>query len=91
MRGAHGYAVVTGPGGVTEIDTTVCGHCQRVTHLKPNEPPYATCKRCMQFICPHCYHAGGCKPVEKWLDEQERQITRQVERQRTLREYSQTG
>ena len=76
MRDAHGYAVLFDPnarGGVVERDTFRCNHCSRVTHLKPREMPFATCKSCMDFICEDCYRrlmAGApCKTVEQQADE----------------------
>lgn len=87
MLRPHGYAVIIGPDVIREIDTFTCFHCNRVTHLKPKEPPYATCKRCMNFICASCYAIGGCRPLEQWLEEQERAISRRIENDRRLGEY----
>lgn len=76
MRVPQVYMVTTEPEGVTEGDGFVCGHCQKIVHVPPYADPAALggqCKSCDRLICPRCV-GGGCRPIEKWLDEVERRI-----------------
>jgi hypothetical protein len=89
MIAAHGYVTITMDGKVVrEVDTYQCAHCMRHNHLKPKEPPFATCKLCMGFVCdrPACNTRAGCTPSQKWLEEEEKRINLAIERQRFLSE-----
>jgi hypothetical protein len=85
----QGYAVITSPkesianlDGVTKdriyegdskYDTSTCGHCGRVTHIKPGMRPEdcgGLCKICMRLICPQCV-GFSCDVIEKKLERAE--------------------
>jgi len=73
IRGASGYATLTGPIGVNETDTYTCYHCNRVVHVHwvdmTSRRDLTRCPQCYQMICPTC--AGkGCTPFEKKLEAQ---------------------
>ena len=90
MRNPHGSGVMTTPEKTIERDSVTCAHCQHVFYVKPGQRPEdigGLCKSCMQLICPRCYATPGCRPVEKWLEEQERLIARAIERVRAVGEY----
>jgi hypothetical protein len=71
-----------------ERDTITCGHCQRIVVVKPGtgatvylipvgvgqwrEEMGAFCRVCMRPVCLHCHDVGTCRPIERWLTEQER-------------------
>ncbi len=79
----QGYAVISSPDGMTELDTMTCGHCNRILHLKARQNPEnigGLCKQCMKPICPSCVDRGHCDPFEKKLERWE-------ERDRVLRSY----
>ena len=88
MRNPHGYATIVGDlsrkdptiteGGVQhiepEIDTFTCGHCCRITHVKPRCDPAdlgGLCKQCMELVCPRCYGKRVCTPFLKKVEEAE--------------------
>lgn len=73
---------------IWERDTVTCAHCARVVFIKPGtaatvyliqhrderwtEEPGASCYGCFKPICLACYRTGGCRPLERWLESQER-------------------
>ena len=70
------------PEGVIEADTFSCGHCNRITHVRPRQDPSeigGLCKVCYSLICPYCV-GRGCDPLEAKLEREE-------ERYHTLRSY----
>jgi hypothetical protein len=75
MRRAQGYATITEPGKrLVEMDTCQCGHCQRLTHVKPKQDPAelgGLCKCCMRLICGPCVDKGTCDVFEKKLERAE--------------------
>ena len=70
----QGYATVVAPDRQTvEMSTTVCGHCQRITHVLPKMDPAdmgGLCKACMRLICKHCV-GKSCDVFEKKLERAE--------------------
>lgn len=90
MLNPDGYGIETWEDGKrVEHDHVACSHCGRHTRLKPGEPPYATCKSCLGFICALCYERlriEGCKPQEQMLLEMEGRINERLTWQRNLRE-----
>ena len=89
MRRPQGYAVLTTPeraivslsglkceevpAGVLECDTMSCGHCNRVTHVRPRMDPAelgGLCKICYKLICKFCV-GHGCDPLEAKLERAE--------------------
>ena len=51
-------------------DTFTCGHCNRVTFVKPRERPEDTggfCRQCTKLICSGCAGVGSCLPLEENL------------------------
>lgn len=93
MRGTRGgYATFQGEEGhLREADTYTCAHCQFVTILKPREPPHATCKSCMGFICAKCYGrltlGEMCRPTERRLAEYEKKLRDALNRSRAVADY----
>lgn len=77
MRRPGGYAVITDPsGGVQEMDTFTCAHCNRIVHVPVKANPDdigGMCRMCMKMICPSCVDAGVCDPFEKKLKRMEDQ------------------
>lgn len=75
MLRPQGYAILIDPEvGNTEWDTSVCAHCQKVTHLKalvrPDEQG-GFCRKCMALVCSDC--AGKpCNPIMKQVEEWEK-------------------
>ena len=86
----QGYAVITSPdsgranldgfqcaelqSGSNEYDTTICNHCNSITHVKARMRPEdigGLCKICMGLICPKCLDFP-CIPFLKRLDEVEK-------------------
>ncbi len=84
MRNPHGYALWTGPEGPPiESDTITCCHCNRIVILNIQAQELGGfCTRCMDHICGPCADRGLCEPFERKLEEMERAITKQLERQR---------
>lgn len=85
------------PGGVLicegdvreETDTFTCKHCCKVVFVRPSEKPEdigGFCRRCMSLICGPCVDLDKCRPIEKWLEEQERSIENAIERRRLYQE-----
>lgn len=73
MRNAQGYACISSPDGISEVDTFTCFHCQHVVHVKPKMDPAemgGLCKQCMKLVCPHCV-GKGCTPFLKKLERME--------------------
>ena len=70
MRNPHGYLTISGPDGVHEEDTALCGHCGGIVRVpagKRADDVGGTCKQCMQFVCERCYARVGCLPFEEKL------------------------
>lgn len=60
--------------GLTEFDTTVCCHCNKIFHITPGCRPEdlgGFCRLCMLVTCPKCAD-GECTPFERRLDEMEK-------------------
>lgn len=60
-------------GNTVEHQTFTCQHCQRIVtipHKSRPEDSGGICYGCYKLICPHCV-GKGCRPIEKWLEEQE--------------------
>jgi hypothetical protein len=70
-----GYGVIVDPdAGQEEADSITCGHCAKVTWMKPYQPGEACggrCTCCDTFICMECV-GKGCYPLEKRLQDWER-------------------
>lgn len=84
MLKAHAYSILTDPdlpGGRLEKDWHRCEHCGRMIALNPGQPPYATCRACMEPICERCYgllmRGAVCKTIEQQMDELERAVAKQ--------------
>lgn len=86
----QGYAVINSPEsgkatldgyqceevriGSNEYDTTVCSHCNSITHVKARMDPAEIggfCRACMKLVCRYCAN-GPCVPFMKKLDEMEK-------------------
>lgn len=71
-----GYATLTDreSGKVTaERDTFSCGHCNRITHVRPKaraEDCGGLCKVCMSLICERCV-GFACVTLEARLEREE--------------------
>jgi hypothetical protein len=66
-------------------DTITCNHCGTVVLVNAGERPEdigGFCKRCMKCICGPCVDEDRCRPIERWLEEQERAINHAIERRR---------
>lgn len=97
--GGYGELICDGPvkardrfGRVIEQhhDTATCNHCGAVVFVNAYEKPEdigGFCRRCMSLICGPCVDKNVCRPVEKWLEEQERRIENAIERQQSLKSY----
>lgn len=70
-RKPQGYARISAPdGNVEELHTRVCGHCQKIDHIKPKQDPASIgglCYVCMRLICPACV-GKGCDEIQRKLD-----------------------
>lgn len=74
MRNPHGILITTGPDGVVETDTFLCGHCGGIVAVKPKQAPEdigGMCKHCMAMTCRGCTARGSCTPFEKALERAE--------------------
>lgn len=97
--GGYGQLICDGPqiardrtGRVVdrEHDTFTCRHCNAAVIVNAGEKAAdlgGFCRRCMSLICGPCVDADHCRPIEEWLQQQERSIERAIERQRTLHSY----
>jgi len=67
----QGHATLVDPDlGTVVRDTMTCGHCNRLTHIKPKMRPEdmgGLCKVCMRLICSHCVGAA-CDVIEQKLE-----------------------
>ena len=57
-----------------EEDSFTCGHCQKVTFVKPGQRADdlgGLCKVCMNLICPECVDLMICEPFEEKLKKSE--------------------
>lgn len=74
MRKPGGYAFLFDENGIMkEADTTTCGHCNKITHIKPMMDPAdmgGLCKCCMRLICACCV-GQPCDVIEKKLERAE--------------------
>ena len=73
-----------------EHDSFSCNHCGMVVFVNAREKAEdigGFCKRCTSLICGPCVDADRCRPMEQWLEQQERGIKRAIERERTLQSY----
>ena len=77
MLRANNYSVIFNPDGPpVERDSFTCGHCQRVTFVKPGhraDDLGGLCKVCMSLICDKCVETGVCDPFEEKLRRAEAQ------------------
>lgn len=83
MARQQGYAVITGPDGVTELRTSTCAHCQHLTHMHAGQRAAdlgGHCRICDKDICGRCVDLGSCTPWEE-------QMRRMEARQDALRSY----
>lgn len=75
MRRAQGYRLIVDPDRpVVEADTITCGHCQRVTVVKPFEDAASSaglCRLCDRIICPRCTALKRCLPWEETMNRME--------------------
>lgn len=76
-RKSFGYMIETNPGFTREMDTSTCGHCGRVSFIKPSPTGQivvapARCTICRGRLCEECYARGGCDPFEKQIEREER-------------------
>jgi hypothetical protein len=39
--------------------------------VPPTEEPGAFCRVCMSPVCLPCHDVGTCRPIEKWLEQEE--------------------
>lgn len=88
MLRAGGYARLITARGEVKWDTFTCVHCGALVDVPPGK--HATdpdigggCWVCMDaknplkgLICVRCVAKGTCRPLEKWLDNYERQAER---------------
>lgn len=72
-----GYATIVHPGrgGVKEMDTCTCRHCNRVWCTRSNDPAQETslggfCRQCMAMICDPCV-GKPCTTIEQKMLEME--------------------
>ena len=66
-----------------EQDSFTCGHCSKVTFIKPGQRADdigGLCKVCMNLICPQCTDLLTCDPFERKLerDEAKDRFNRQI-------------
>lgn len=61
---------------IVEHETTTCAHCQHITvvphGVRAEDTVARLCRSCMRLICPVCVRVGICRPIEKWLEQQEK-------------------
>jgi len=77
MRKPGGYLIVNDPSlRAKEADTFTCGHCVRIVRVKPKADAAdfgGLCKCCMKLICSRCVNIGTCYPIEKAIEDHEKQ------------------
>ena len=71
MRRPNGVLMETNlvTGSVREIDTCMCGHCNR--HIPMWEHQSGTghwCSHCGKTLCPRCASLGDCDPLEEKIN-----------------------
>ena len=91
MRRPGGFLVCTEPGGTSTTDTFSCQHCNTIVAVPVRARPEdigGMCQKCWQLICPRCVRIGGCTPLEKMIEQMERQGQ---ETDRRRREYGLQG
>ena len=75
MLRANNYSITFNPDGPPiERDSFTCGHCQKVTFVKPGQRADdigGLCKVCMNLICPECTDLMICDVFEKKLERAE--------------------
>lgn len=81
MFRSGGYAVITGPEGIVEMDTFTCGHHNGVVHVPPwrdLDQVSALCFVCQKRICRKCEKERQltlrCVTFEKRLEMMERVV-----------------
>lgn len=60
--------------GLFEVDTFTCGHCGRVSRVKPKMDAAdcgGLCKGCMRLVCKYCV-GKKCDVLEKKLERAEK-------------------
>jgi hypothetical protein len=92
--GGYGQLICDGPATGTdrygrviekEHDGFACNHCNVVVLVNARERAAdigGFCRRCTSLICGPCVDADRCRPMERWLEEQERKIEAAIERRR---------
>mgnify|MGYP001563227053 FL=1 len=66
-----GYATITGPDGLKELDTLSCCHCGGVSFIRPGSGrPRGFCRLCMKPTCGKA-KCMDCLPLERMLEESE--------------------
>lgn len=68
--------------GTVECDTMTCGHCNRMSHIRPGTRPEdlgGLCKVCMRLVC--------CTCVGQPCDVIERKLARAEASERARRSY----
>lgn len=84
MAEIGGYAIITSPDGIVEMDTITCGHCNRVRHRKPLpggrmqalDDISVKCLGCGKRQCFDCAKLQRCIPLERQIEAMERAIER---------------
>jgi hypothetical protein len=74
MRSPGGYLCIDGHMGRQECDTFTCVHCNRIVVVKPKDRPEdvgGMCGGCYGLICKTCAADGGCKTIERRMEELE--------------------
>jgi hypothetical protein len=75
-RRSTGYFIETNPEFTRESDTSTCGHCNRVSYIKPPVNGQVVvapvrCTLCRARLCEECYAKCECDPFEKKMDREE--------------------
>lgn len=58
---------------IREADSFTCNHCSRMVEVPYKQDPAKLggfCGGCGKLVCSGCV-GKGCRPIEKWLEEQE--------------------
>lgn len=74
-RGYMVYEEADNPRAKREVDTFTCGHCCKITKVKPKCDPAdlgGLCRTCMRLICDRCVNSMRCDPLEVKLERIER-------------------
>jgi len=88
VRSRHqGQVTITDPTGrqaSRAFSTLTCAHCQRIVAFAPGKDIGGFCMKCCAPICGPCADAGTCRPIEKWLDQVEREAYRKAQNCRIM-------